>query len=352
MPAKNIRLSLASLALLAMLANPTSGQDAKSVQSLDPLTHFVQSFEQAVNEDVARFYAAGGEIGAPENPAARWAAVLFEFGEAYPGKPIATEATSRAMWMLQHAGLNEEMFQLAEKIPLCDPRWERILEPLSYAADGPDRENRLIQKTATLQANCADPAERATAAYTRAILYHRRGEISQAKAALGEALREDTDSAARKRAGRLLFEITSLNVGETAPEFLAKTTDNRTIRLEDFRGKVVLLNFWSSTCSPCITELPLLKELEKSGGGNGLVIIGISGDIERKQLDDMVFEKKIDWTQVFDGKGFDGDVFSLYNVLGTPTNIVLDRKGRIAFRDFGSSRELELRKAINDALLR
>jgi thiol-disulfide isomerase/thioredoxin len=349
MPAKNIRLSLASLALLAMLPNPTSGQDAKSAQSLDPLTKFVQNFEQAVNEDVVRFYAAGGKVGAPENPAARWAAVLFEFGEAYPGKPIAAEAASRAMWMLQHAGLNEEMFQLAQQIPLCDPRWEGILEPLSYAADGPDRENRLIQKTLTLQANCNDPAERATAAYTRAILYHRRGEIGQAKAALGEALRENTDSAARKKAHRLLFEITSLNVGQAAPAFSANTTHNRTIRLEDFRGKVVLLNFWSSTCSPCVAEFPLLQELEKSCGAN-LVIIGISGGVERKQLDDMVIAKKVDWTQVFDGKGFDGDVFSLYNVLGTPTNIVLDRTGKIVFRDFGSGRESELRKAINDAL--
>jgi hypothetical protein len=232
--------------LLAVVPNPTLAQD-KGQQPSDPLMKFVESIDQAVDEEVTRYYKTGGKIGTSEHPARRWAAVLLEFSETHRGTLAATEAIRRAMWMLQHAGLNNEMFRLADKIPLCDAAWTTILEPLSYAADGSDRENLLIQKTVTLQANCADPAVRATATYTRGILHHRRSEIGKAKAALGETLQENTDTPAIKKADRLLFEISSLNVGQTVPTFSAKSTNNKLIRPEDFRGKVVLLNFWSST---------------------------------------------------------------------------------------------------------
>jgi hypothetical protein len=81
-----------------------------------------------------------------------------------------------------------------------------------------------------------------------------------------------------------------------------------------------------------------------------LVIIGISGDKERKRFDDMVTKKRINWMQIFDGNGYDGEVFSFFNVLGTPMNLVLDRHGKIVFKHFGSIRKKDLRKTIEDAL--
>ena len=311
---------------------------------------FVEDFDKAVAKEIAQFYVMGGTVGVATHPAARWAPVLVEFSQAHPGTPAATEAIARAMWMLQHAGLNEQMFTLAERIPACDASWERILEPLSYAADVSDREVQLIRKTLALQAQCIDPAEQATAAYTRAIVFRRRGEIDQARAALQQALKQKTDAPALRKAERLLFEINSLNLGQVAPTFFAKTIDDKFVQLRDFRGNVVLLNFWSSTCSPCVEEISSLHELQSSYGGKGLVILGISADVDRRMLRDMVAAQHIDWAQICNGKGFDGEVFVLFNILGTPTNIVIDRDGKIIFKDFGLTRERDMRSAINDAI--
>lgn len=83
------------------------------------------------------------------------------------------------------------------------------------------------------------------------------------------------------------------------------------------------------------------------------MIVGVSGDVDRNQLDEMVKAKGIRWPQVFDGKGFDGEAFGFFNVVGTPKNIVIDRRGKIVARIFAASpeqRENQIRAAVVQAL--
>jgi thiol-disulfide isomerase/thioredoxin len=64
----------------------------------------------------------------------------------------------------------------------------------------------------------------------------------------------------------------------TAPEFELKTLDGRAVKLSDFRGKAVVLNFWATYCGPCRVEMPWLIDLDQQYRSGGLEIIGVSMD--------------------------------------------------------------------------
>src|SRR5580704_9665579 len=66
--------------------------------------------------------------------------------------------------------------------------------------------------------------------------------------------------------------------GLPAPNFVLPTLDGSTIKLSDFRGKAVLLNFWATWCGPCKVEMPWFADLQKQYGKDGLVILGVAMD--------------------------------------------------------------------------
>ena len=66
--------------------------------------------------------------------------------------------------------------------------------------------------------------------------------------------------------------------GQTAPDFTLESLDGKTVRLSDFRGKGVLLNFWATWCQPCKIEMPWFAELQKQYGPQGLQIVGVAMD--------------------------------------------------------------------------
>ena len=68
-----------------------------------------------------------------------------------------------------------------------------------------------------------------------------------------------------------------LKVGTVAPDFQAVTPDGKTVRLSDYRGKVVILDFWATWCGPCKVEIPTLVDLQKKYA-NDLVVLGMSVD--------------------------------------------------------------------------
>jgi peroxiredoxin len=79
-----------------------------------------------------------------------------------------------------------------------------------------------------------------------------------------------------------------------------------------------------------VEEVPLLKKLATKFAKQGLAIVGVSMDTELKPVQEMVTQKSIQWQQLCDTKGFDGELPKLFNVQGTPAHYVLDRKGKIA----------------------
>src|SRR5215475_5205657 len=121
-------------------------------------------------------------------------------------------------------------------------------------------------------------------------------------------------------------------IGQIAPGFSTTTTDGRPVALSDYKGKVVLLEFWASWCTQCNADLPTVKQLNEKFSKSDFSVLGISMDEDPAALRAKVAEKRLPWPQIMDGRSFDGDLPTRYSVQATPAYFVVDRSGRVVAR--------------------
>src|SRR6266851_6264546 len=74
------------------------------------------------------------------------------------------------------------------------------------------------------------------------------------------------------------FHEKVVTVGDSAPSFSIKTDSGRTLSIDNFGGRLLVLNFWATWCAPCIQELPSLNEFQKRFASSGVVVLGVSVD--------------------------------------------------------------------------
>jgi peroxiredoxin len=130
-------------------------------------------------------------------------------------------------------------------------------------------------------------------------------------------------------AGGLAASAAPLRIGDPTPAFNLQTLDGKTITIASLKGKVVLLDFWATWCGPCRKALPELKALLQKNTGKPLVLISVSADGDRKELEEFVHANGMDWPQAWDEKGkVIGGVFGVSNL---PSYVVIDAEGRIAY---------------------
>ena len=115
-----------------------------------------------------------------------------------------------------------------------------------------------------------------------------------------------------------------------APGFTAETLRHESLSIDDYRGKVVLLQFWASWCKSCIASIASLQSLYEKHGDRGFEIIGISLDEAIEDARRAVAEQGMSWPQVCDGRGKDSPVARRYDVKGTPHYVLIDRDGAVA----------------------
>lgn len=120
-----------------------------------------------------------------------------------------------------------------------------------------------------------------------------------------------------------------------------------TLRLSDYRGQVVVLNFWASWCEPCKEEAPQLRRISESYAGEDVQFIGIATDDEWEPAQGFLAEYDIPYPNVFD-KG--DEIAHRYNVYAIPVTVVIDRDGKIIRAFFNFPGEYWLRQEIDQAL--
>ena len=135
---------------------------------------------------------------------------------------------------------------------------------------------------------------------------------------------------------------------KNAPEFALKDADGKTVRLSDYKGKVVLLDFWATWCGPCKIEIPWLKEFQRKFRDRGFEIIGVSMDDEGWQVvKPFVAELGINYRIVIG----DDSTAQLYGgVDALPTTFVIDREGKIAAVHVGLTGKGEIEHGIEQVL--
>jgi peroxiredoxin len=133
-----------------------------------------------------------------------------------------------------------------------------------------------------------------------------------------------------------------------APEFALKDAHGKLVHLADYKGKVVLLDFWATWCGPCGIEIPWFTEFERKYKDQGFEVLGVSMDDNGwKDINPFVDKRKINYRIVL-GDDKTGDQFGGIEAL--PTTFVIDRAGRIASVHVGLTDKKEFENAIKELL--
>jgi len=136
--------------------------------------------------------------------------------------------------------------------------------------------------------------------------------------------------------------------GVPAPDFELVSLDGKKVRLSDYRGKAVLLNFWATWCSPCKVEMPWFVDLQKKYGNDGLVILGVAmDDSEAPKIAQFTSEMGVNYPVLL---GTDRVSEQYGNVEFLPTTFYIDREGRIVSKDTGLLGRGEIEENIQKAL--
>ncbi|EDP70125.1 putative lipoprotein/thioderoxin [Flavobacteriales bacterium ALC-1] len=149
-------------------------------------------------------------------------------------------------------------------------------------------------------------------------------------------------------------KIAHLEIGKVAPNFEAPTQDGDMVSLDDLKGKVTIIDFWAAWCGPCRKENPNVVRVYNKFHDQGLEIIGVSLDGDRRQKDpkkawlDAIKKDNLTWNHVSNLQYFEDPVAKLYNISSIPATYILDKDGKIAYKNLrGKALELKVEELLN-----
>ncbi|MGH1342418.1 MAG: redoxin domain-containing protein [Nannocystales bacterium] len=182
----------------------------------------------------------------------------------------------------------------------------------------------------------------------RAAALHQQGRTDEAKAAFADTVGFISDVKLRE-----LYDKTKQDLGldsksarlvtaeaQLAQDFALKDLSGKTVKLSDYRGKVVIMTFWATWCGPCKKEMPVLQKFLAANKDNGVEVLAINTDNFNSRSKVAPFMKKegiSGFTVVFE----DAEQLSSYNYSGIPALYVIDREGRIAHARTGYDADLQ-----------
>ncbi len=270
----------------------------------------------------------------------------------YPASPAVVQITGE---MLENTPEEAEfLLGVLEKHHLADPKVGDIALRLHDVLS--ERQDIAEKFLRTLMDKSPQPEGKAKASVGLALLMKVLSERSATQEDRDKKLKEAEtllDAAATKHgkaivsvdAGEMelekfikpyLFEIRFLSVGRKAPELAGNDMEGKPMKLSDFAGKVILLDFWASWCGPCMAMVPHNKKLVKNYAGKPFVLLGVNADEDLDEYKKAVNAEGISWRSFRHKQDDKKNLLAEWNIQAFPTLYLIDHQGVIRARWIGN----------------
>lgn len=126
--------------------------------------------------------------------------------------------------------------------------------------------------------------------------------------------------------------VPAIAPASTAPDFTLRSMNGPNLRLQEQRGRVVMVNFWATWCGPCRQEMPHLNRLYEKYRASGFVLIGVNVDDDVRKAADVAAKLGVNFPVLLDT---DKKVSRQYDLSTMPSTILIDRDGRVKYVHLG-----------------
>jgi thiol-disulfide isomerase/thioredoxin len=262
---------------------------------------------------------------------------------------VAAEALAFAVF-----GLNTKDEKVFDALSKHFVKTEKIKNFVQMAMTGaPDAAKSVLESV--LESNPSKDLKGMACYALGALAFDKPGEAAakEAEKHFARIEKEFADvSGGRQTLGEMakggLYELRNLQVGMKAPAAESKTLKGDKASLADYRGKVVVLDFWATWCGPCRQMIPHEREMVAKLKDKPFAFVSISVDNEKKELEDFLGKESMPWNHWWEGA--DAAVVKQWNIRFFPTIYVVDAKGVIRYKNIrGKELEDAVEKLVTEA---
>lgn len=327
------RVLYVTIAIFCFLAIRTFGQTQKSITD-STFSAFMDSAGADLNE---HNYA--------DSLQKKYSEMFYNYYLDKPDSETGRMALEKAFFMWGNLGAYDKYTEVTENLSYDSEIWNIAMltgHNVYHLAESKSIED-FVNFVQQIKDKLTHPESKSQALYYLARYYNREGKTDKMKEAAREIIEINANEFFVNTALGFQLEAEKLGIGSPAPNFKTQTIQGQTLSLAEYKGKVVILEFWATWCGPCLPDIPHLKTLDSKYAEDELQIIGISLDTNTEKLRSFIAKEEMQWPQIIQPNKYKDEITSEYNVYIIPRSFIIGRDGKIVAKNL---REEELEKEI------